>query len=267
MSRDILLTLIDPDAANARKHFPTVSLAELAASIGASGLAVPILLRPAGDRFLIVHGERRFRAVKSLGWQTIQADVRDIDADAASWLALVENVQRADLSPIEEAQAYQAKLSMGITQSELGRRIGKTQSHIATKLRFLTLPAQVQQALQEEVISEGHAKQLLRLKGEDHQLRICAKVIAEKMSVAELAKMMDDAIECEKLEDEIRQALDNLTHNFDILYHHVMPEQFVQFIQQHGELDAEIVSILEWMYSDRYYLVKGKALAAQGNRE
>ncbi len=210
MSRDILLTLIDPDPNNARQTFDESTIAELAQSIDASGLAVPIMLRPVGDRFTIVHGERRFRAVKSLDWQTIPADVHDIDADAASWLGLVENVQRADLSPIEEAKAYQAKLSTGITQSELGRRIGKTQSHIATKLRFLTLPTEVQQALQTQVISEGHAKQLLRLKSDKARLKMCENVISLSLSVAALTKEVDDAIELERLEVIIQNGINDL---------------------------------------------------------
>jgi len=164
MSRDINLNLIDPDQRNARKHFDEAAIMELAQSIKASGLAQPIMVRPVGDRFTIVHGERRYRAITSLGWATIPADVRDIDEETASWLALAENLQRADLSPIEEAQAYQVKLASGITQSELGRRLGKTQSYIAQKLRLLTLPDPIQHYIRVQTLTEGHARQLLRLK-------------------------------------------------------------------------------------------------------
>jgi ParB/RepB/Spo0J family partition protein len=170
MSCDILLRLIDPDPEQPRKHFDEASIIELAQSIQANGLAVPILVRPVGDRFVIVHGERRYRAAKSLGWETIPAEVRDIDADTAQWLALVENVQRSDLSPIEEAQAYQARLAQGMTQTALAERIGKTQSYIAQKLRLLKLPDPVAYYLNVGAITEGHARQLLRLRdiyGED----------------------------------------------------------------------------------------------------
>lgn len=102
-------------------------------------------------------------AAKLLGWATIPAEVRNIDADGARWLALVENIQRSDLSPIEEANAYKAMLDSGITQTALGERIGKGQSYIATKLRLLKLPKQVQQYLADGLLTEGHAKQLLRL--------------------------------------------------------------------------------------------------------
>lgn len=163
MSRDILVNLIDPDPDQPRKHFDEAGIQELAQSIKANGLAVPILLRPNGERFFIVHGERRWRAAQLLGWESIPAEVRDISQDEGRWLALVENVQRADLSPIEEAQAYQARLSEGLTQEQLGQRIGKTQSYIATKLRLLKLPDEIQQTIEAGQITEGHGKQLLRL--------------------------------------------------------------------------------------------------------
>lgn len=164
MSHDILLSLIDPDPEQPRKHFDEAGISDLAQSIEANGLAVPILVRPVGDRFVIVHGERRYRAVKSLGWPSIPAEVREIDADTAQWLALAENVQRADLSPIEEAEAFKARLSTGMTQAQLGARIGKTQSYIAQKLRLLTLPEPVAYYLNIGAITEGHTRQLLRLR-------------------------------------------------------------------------------------------------------
>jgi len=165
MSRDILLALIDADPEQPRKHFDTTQLDELAQSMAANGLAVPILLRPAGERYTIVHGERRYRAAQSLGWETIAADVRDIAPDEAPWLALIENIQRADLSPIEEARAYRARLDTGITQQALGERIGKSQSYIAQKLRLLTLSTPLMLYLDHGALTEGHTRQLLRLKG------------------------------------------------------------------------------------------------------
>lgn len=191
MSRDILLTLIDRDPNNARQTFDETGIAELAQSIAASGLAVPILVRPSGDRYTIVHGERRYRAVQSLGWATIPAEVRELDSESASWLALVENVQRSDLSPIEEAQAYQAKLATGITQTELGQRIGKTQSYIATKLRFLRLPSFVQAGIQLGKISEGQAKQLLRLGCPEVQTLCACAMVKEQWTVTQVRDRVD----------------------------------------------------------------------------
>jgi ParB/RepB/Spo0J family partition protein len=166
VSRDTLIKLIDPDPEQPRKVFDEVTLAELAESIAATGLAVPILLRPAPDgRFLIVHGERRWRAAQRLGWETIPAEVRELSPDEAHWLSLVENVQRSDLSPIEEAHAYQGRLEAGLTQEALARRLGKDRTYIAQKLRLLTLPLPLQYYLSHRALGEGHARQLLRIRG------------------------------------------------------------------------------------------------------
>jgi ParB/RepB/Spo0J family partition protein len=165
MSRDIPLAAIRPDPEQPRKHFDRVQLRELAQSMQANGLAMPILVRPAGDQFVIIAGERRFRAAQLLGWETIAADVRDADAETARWLALVENVQRADLTPSEEARAFQAHMREGLTQKTIAARIGKTQSYVAQKLRLLKLPEPLLLFLDRGALSEGHARQLLRLEG------------------------------------------------------------------------------------------------------
>ena len=163
MSRDILLSLIDADPNQPRKHFDAGQLAGLAESMQEQGLIVPILVRPSVERFVIVHGERRYRAALSLNWETIPANVRDLTTDQAAMMALTENVQRADLSPIEEAKAYRHYLDQGMTQTELGKHIGKSQSYIATKLRYFRLPKDVIDQLENSIITEGHAKQLLKL--------------------------------------------------------------------------------------------------------
>jgi ParB/RepB/Spo0J family partition protein len=195
MSRDILINLIDRDEAQPRQHFDQSALDELAQSIAANGLAVPILVRPAGERFVIVHGERRYRAVQSLKWETIPADVRNVSEDEAHWLALVENVQRSDLSPIEEARAYQARIAEGITQEQLGQRIGKTQSYIATKLRFLKLSDELQAALTSGALTEGHAKQLLRVDDLPLRQSVFELVAEARLSVKRTAEIIDLALQ------------------------------------------------------------------------
>lgn len=220
MSRDILLTQIDPDPDQPRKHFDPDALAELAQSIKENGLAVPILLRPAGERFIIVHGERRYRAVGLLRWETIPAEVRDITADEARWLALVENVQRNDLRPTEEAQAYQALLATGATQETLGQRIGKGQSYIATKLRFLKLPAEVQSALDNGVISEGHAKQLLRIDDTEALLNLYQMTREKELTVKALSKEAGGVVgilEARKRQDALANLYEELSVSDDDL--------------------------------------------------
>jgi ParB/RepB/Spo0J family partition protein len=194
MSRDILLTLIDTDPEQPRKHFDRQALTELAASIAANGLAVPVLLRPVGERYVIVHGERRYRAVQSLGHEAITAEVRDISPDQARWLTLVENIQRSDLSPIEEAQAYRARLAEGLTQAELGERIGKSQSYISTKLRLLRLSEAIQAALSSGLITEGHAKQLLRVEDTPLQQSVFELVCEAGLSVKSTAEVIGIAL-------------------------------------------------------------------------
>lgn len=191
MSRDILLTDIRRDDSQPRKKFDADSIAELAQSIKANGLLSPILLRQDDDGYIIVAGERRYRAVQSLGWETIAADVREIDAGGARWAALVENVQRDDLTPIEEANAYRALLDTGISQTELGKRIGKGQSYIATKLRLLKMPKGLQNSLDTGEINEGHAKQLLRIDNEVDMAWVTVAVTNLKMPVRVLKAWVD----------------------------------------------------------------------------
>lgn len=192
MSRDIEVALIDRDEQQPRKHFDETQIAELAQSIAASGLIQPIMVRPAGGRYVIVHGERRFRACVSLGWQQIPATVAEIDDETVMWWALIENIQRADLSPIEEAEAYQRALSSGITQAALGEKVGKSQSHIASKLRLLGLPPYIREGIAKGRITEGHAKQLLRLKGNSEALMTLYGVACD-FSVAETKTIVDRA--------------------------------------------------------------------------
>lgn len=174
MSRDISVLDIDRDPEQPRQHFDETALQELADSMAATGLAVPITVKPAGARYVIVTGERRWRAAQMLGWSTIRADVQDIDAATAQWQTLVENIQRAGLTPIEEALAFQKLVDAGNTQTEIARRIGKTQSYVAQKIRLLRLPAGVQdmlnagrpsvpEMLNAGRLSEGHGRQLLRV--------------------------------------------------------------------------------------------------------
>jgi ParB family chromosome partitioning protein len=172
MSRDINLDLIDPDPRQLRRQYEASALEELATSMQANGLMQAITLRPVGDRYVIVGGHQRVRAAQALGWKTIRAEVQEMSADDAMWLALVENLQRENLTPTEEARGYEALLACDVTQQALGERLGKSQSHIATMLRYLRLPDALQSALDGKLITEGHAKQLLRVPDAEEQTRL-----------------------------------------------------------------------------------------------
>lgn len=169
MSRDIPLGQIRPDPDQPRQHFRDEKIEELAQSLKENGQAVPIAVRPepdGPDGFVIIHGERRWRAAKRLGWKTIAADVQKVSAETARWRSLTENVQREDLSPIEEALAYRRQLGRhDMTQGELGEQVGKSQSYISQKLRLLRLPPPVSFWLKRGALSEGHARQLMTIEG------------------------------------------------------------------------------------------------------
>jgi ParB family chromosome partitioning protein len=186
MSRDIPIELIDPDPEQPRRHFDPIALQELADSLTANGQIVPITVRPVGERFVIVQGERRWRAAQLARLTTLRAEVSDIAPDAAYLLALIENVQRNDLSPLEEANAYERLLANGFNQTSLGKRIGKSQSYIAQKLRLLQLSNAVASAVADGRLTEGHARQLLRLEDTETIEELAEKAIANEWPVNRL---------------------------------------------------------------------------------
>jgi ParB family chromosome partitioning protein len=201
MSRDIPIDAIDPSPDQPRKRLDERSIRELANSMQSSRQGMPIQVRPAGARFFLVCGARRLQAARLLGWKTIRAEVLYLAAAEARWLTLVENIQRENLTPIEEAEAYRRLLGEGVTQQELGRRIGKTQSYLATKLRLLKLPGEVQEAIAAGTLTERHAKQLLRLGDVDAAGRLFRRTIEHGLTVRSLT----DAVTQELTYLEARQ--------------------------------------------------------------
>jgi ParB family transcriptional regulator, chromosome partitioning protein len=170
-----------------RTVFDQNGIAELAKTIHTHGVIQPIVVRHKASGYELIAGERRWRAVKSLGWTTIPAIVRDMnDAQTAS-AALIENLQREGLTPIEEAVAYQQLLELhGLTQESLAQRLGKGQSTIANKLRLLHLPEAVQQALLARVITERHARALLALPSEAIQIQLLNECVDKGWNVKQM---------------------------------------------------------------------------------
>lgn len=157
--REIEIARIRPNSAQPRMHFDEESIAELAKSIAARGVLQPILLRPAGDGFELVAGERRWRAAQRAGLHAIPAIVRELDDSASAEIALIENVQRADLNPIEEAEGYRQLIKRyGHTQDGISQLVHKSRSHVTNLLRLLNLPEAVKQALMRGDIDMGHAR-------------------------------------------------------------------------------------------------------------
>lgn len=193
--RPIPVAEVRPNPYQPRKEFRDEEIAELAASIGASGLLQPITVRvsPSGGGYELVAGERRLRAAQRLGWSEIPAIVKTIDDRALATLGLVENLQRVDLNPIEEALGYQALIDeFTLTQQQVADVVGKDRSTVANMLRLLTLPASVRRMVQVGDLTLGHARALLAV-GHEHPLTELAKeVVAKGLSVREVEQRARD---------------------------------------------------------------------------
>jgi ParB family transcriptional regulator, chromosome partitioning protein len=183
--REVDIDRILPNSHQPRKNFDEDGLNELAGSIREHGVVQPIVVRALDDGFFqLIAGERRWRASQRAGLLRIPAVIRDADEHAALEIALIENLQREDLNPIEEAQAYERLISeFGITQEEVARRVGKNRTTIANMLRLLRLPPEVQQWLRENRLTTGHAKALLSLSDLNAILDTARRIIQGNYSV------------------------------------------------------------------------------------
>jgi ParB family chromosome partitioning protein len=175
---------IRPAEAQPRKHFDESKLKELAQSIKTNGLIQPLVVRRIGDGFQLIAGERRWRAAQLAGIHKVPCVIKDASDDAVLELSLIENLQREDLNPIEEAAAYNSLVeTLGMTQDQVAQRIGKDRSTVANSLRLLRLPSEVQTLVQHEKISMGHARALLALASAEQQIRLANEIVARALSV------------------------------------------------------------------------------------
>lgn len=167
-----------------RKSFDETQLSELSDSIKQNGVLQPILVRKKGDKYEIVAGERRYQASKLAGLKEIPAIIRDIDDAEVFQLALIENLQRSDLTPIEEARGYRQLLdTKGLTQEGLAKILSKSRSTIANTLRLMDLPQEVQDLMEEGQITPGHARAILAVPTEEGRIKLAQKVVAENLTV------------------------------------------------------------------------------------
>lgn len=194
---EVEVDLIHANPAQPRHDFDEQALADLAASIKSIGIIQPITLRQEEDgSYLIIAGERRYRAAQLAGLQSVPAYIRKVSDDAVMEMALIENIQREDLNAIEVALAYQQLQSRNnITQEDLAQRVGKSRATVANFMRLLRLPAEIQLALKDKRLSMGHARALLGLEDAEQQVALYHLVIAQDLSVRKVESLVRDFIE------------------------------------------------------------------------
>ncbi|TNB49833.1 ParB/RepB/Spo0J family partition protein [Martelella lutilitoris] len=192
--RRIPVEFISRNPRNPRRHFEEEDLRDLAASVRQHGIVQPVVVRTIGEqRFEIIAGERRWRAAQLAGLSEVPALIRDVDDRTALEIAIVENVQRADLNPLEEANGYELLMAEhGYTQNDLGEIIGKSRSHVANSLRLLKLPEGVRGMLADGILSAGHARALIST---PDPLALAQTVVQKGLSVREAEKLAQKAID------------------------------------------------------------------------
>lgn len=234
----IPLENIRPNPSQPRRHFAADALEELAQSIAQHGLLNPLTVRRRGDGYELVAGERRLRACRIAGLREAPCLIIDVDAEESGILALVENIQRRDLDFVEEAQGIMRLIQIfGISQEEAARRLGKSQSSVANKLRLLKLPPALLATLQKEGLTERHGRALLRLKNPEDQWQACQAFLDGGMNVRAAEEYVDSLLasaasrETEKSEVEeltgrrrtlfvlkdVRVFLNTLTHSLEVM--------------------------------------------------
>ncbi|MFQ5689008.1 MAG: ParB/RepB/Spo0J family partition protein [Gemmatimonadota bacterium] len=189
--QEVSIALIRANPHQPRSEFSDASLAELSESIRKNGLLQPLVVRRTESGLELVAGERRWRAVKRLGWETVPVVVRTVTDDQMLLLALVENLQREDLSPLEEARGYQRLIEeYGFTQRQVGEHVGRDRSTVSNSLRLLTLPRDVQGMLRSGQLSVGHARAVLGLEKAAQRVQVARRIVAKGLSVRETERLI-----------------------------------------------------------------------------
>ncbi len=185
------ITKIEPNRSQPRKNFDEQALKELADSIKKVGVISPILVQKKEDRYIIIAGERRWRAAKLAGLKEVPVIVREYTEREIAEIALIENIQREDLNPIEEASAYKRLIEeFHLKQEEVAECVSKSRSAVTNSLRLLKLPEEVQQLVMENALSMGHARALLAIEDREKQLALAQRVIDENLSVRDIEKLV-----------------------------------------------------------------------------
>lgn len=224
--KQLPLDQIVPSPFQPRTVFDEERIDELLQTIKTHGVIQPIVVRVRDGIYEIIAGERRFRAVKKLGWETIPAIIRDFNDSQAASIALIENLQREGLTAIEEAIAYQQLIELHqLTQESLAQRLGKSQSTIANKIRLLHLTEPVKQALLERKITERHARALLALDSEELQVKVLEDIISKELNVKQTEARVEFYKEANKIKKSkriffgknVRLALNTIRQSVDMV--------------------------------------------------
>nr|WP_204792889.1 ParB/RepB/Spo0J family partition protein [Olsenella profusa] len=199
------LSKIRPNKGQPRKTFKADDLAELTDSIKQNGILQPLLVRKQGDYYEIVAGERRYQAAKAAGLDEVPVIIREISDEDVFKLALIENLQRSDLTPLEEAQGYRQLIKeKGLTQEELAKALSKSRSTITNTLRLLDLPQEVQNLVDEGKLTAGHARAILAVPSEEGRISLANKVVDEHLSVRQTESLAPLFSVSEKTEKPVR---------------------------------------------------------------
>ena len=189
----IKITMIEPNREQPRKNFDEDALQELADSIKQFGLIQPILVQDRKDHYEIIAGERRWRAAKIAGLKEVPVIIRDLTEQEIVEISLIENIQREDLNPIEEALAYKRLLTeFNLKQDEVAERVSKSRTAVTNSIRLLKLCGEVQQMIIDDMITTGHARALISIEDPEKQYMIAQKIFDEKLSVRDVEKLMKD---------------------------------------------------------------------------
>ncbi|HHU50510.1 MAG TPA: ParB/RepB/Spo0J family partition protein [Firmicutes bacterium] len=209
---EISVHQIVPNPFQPRQKFNEELLNELAASIKTHGVLQPLLVRKVDDQYQLIAGERRLRASKLAGLTTVPVIIKDFSDQTAMEIALVENLQREDLSPLEEAEAYKRLIDeFSLTQEQIAQVVGKSRSAVANMLRLLNLTPEVRAKLENNKITMGHARALLALETPEIQIEVCQTVIQEELNVRETEKLINRILNDNVSHETISETLTNAT--------------------------------------------------------
>lgn len=231
-----------PNRYQPREDFNQEKLNELIASIKEKGIVQPLLVRRAEKGFELIAGERRLRAMKSLGMEKVPVILKDVDDIGAIELALIENIQREGLNPIEEAHAYKRLIDeFAFTQEKIAQTIGKDRSTVANMLRLLNLPLEIQRYIVGGQISTGHARAVLSVKGLQQQLNLCKKIISKGLSVREAEALTSPQLKRRRGTEALKDQ--HLIEQEEILQNFLATKVRIQHSKKRGKIIIEYYSL------------------------